>query len=46
MNISTLTFKAPSNLSEAVMEEMIWAISLFKFVYVGLDSSRLSLQMS
>lgn len=30
------TFRAPSNLNDAVIEETIWAIRRFKFVYVGL----------
>lgn len=34
------TFNAPSNRSEAVMEETIWAIRRFKFVYVGLQRER------
>jgi hypothetical protein len=40
------TLRAPSNRREAVMDEMICAINRFRFVYVGFDSSRFSLQMS
>ena len=34
------TFNAPSNRRDAVRLEMIWAISRFRFVYVGRSISR------
>jgi hypothetical protein len=40
------TFRAPSNLREAVRDEMTWATSLLRLVYVGLSMSRFLLQMS
>merc|ERR1719222_957832 len=40
------TFKAPSNRSEAVSEEMIWASNLLRFVYVGRSMSKFLRQMS
>merc|ERR1712070_403783 len=40
------TFRAPSNRSEAVSEEITCARRRFKFVYVGRSISRLRRQMS
>jgi hypothetical protein len=35
----TSTLRAPSNLREAVREEITWAMSLLRLVYVGLSMS-------
>merc|ERR1712141_242276 len=40
------TFKAPSKRKEAVMDDTICPMSLFKLVYVGRSMSRLRRQMS
>merc|ERR1711939_847673 len=45
-NSVTSTLRAPSNLSEAVSEEMTWAVRRLRFVYVGRSMSRRRRQMS
>ena len=40
------TLRAPSNLSEAVIEDTICPMSLLRLVYVGLSMSRFLRQMS
>jgi hypothetical protein len=40
------TFNAPSNLNDAVNDEITCATNLFKFVYVGLSISKFLLQIS
>merc|ERR1712166_540513 len=45
-NSVTSTLRAPSNLKEAVKDEIVWEINLFRLVYVGLSMSNCLLQMS
>merc|ERR1719498_1111555 len=45
-NSVTSTLRAPSKRSDAVSDEMIWAIRRLRLVYVGRSMSRLRRQMS